>query len=278
VLFWLAWLLPPAAIALLVVRRHQHAPAQAAVVAMLASLALCTDLVFLRAPLHVRLPDLAVSHSMLAAWVGATLWRWPVQRLRFLSRTGIAVATVTVLLATAQFGQTQSLLATARLFEGPSAVTERWRDVSTQLRDTTPGTGPIPSNPSSILLPFLEYVRMCTAPEDRFLFTWYSPELYVVADRGFAGDHRRIYRGLSDWEQARTIARLKQERVPFVVIPLPRRQWLQESNPDIWRYIQSRYVPMTTIPPGDADGFEILRDPAWTGTGVYPQTNWPCLK
>jgi len=29
---------------------------------------------------------------------------------------------------------------------------------------------------------------------------------------------------------------------------------------------------------GDADGYEILRESAWTGTSVYPQTNWPCLR
>ena len=74
------------------------------------------------------------------------------------------------------------------------------------------------------------------------------------------------------------LARLQQERVPFVIIPLPRRQWLQESNPDIWRYIQSRYVPMTTIPPGDAEGFQILRESAWTGTSLYRQTGWPCVR
>jgi hypothetical protein len=62
VLFWLSWLLPVAAIALLVARRRDHSTADAAVVAMLAVLAFFTDVAFLRAPLHVRLPDLAASH------------------------------------------------------------------------------------------------------------------------------------------------------------------------------------------------------------------------
>jgi hypothetical protein len=277
VLFWLSWLLPAVAIAMLVVRRHDYSTAEAAMVGMVAVLALLTDIAFLRAPLHVRLPDLAVSHSILGAWVGAALWRWPVQRLhRFLTRGAVVVVTVTVLLAIVVFGQTGSLLATTRVLEGPTAVTQRWREVSARMRDDNPG--PVPNNPAAILLPFFEYLRACTAPQDRLLFTWYSPELYVVADRGFAGDHRRIYRRLSDWEQARTIARLQQERVPFVVIPLPRKPWLQESNPDIWRYIESGYVPMATIPPGDPEGFQILRESAWTGTSVYSQTGWPCVR
>jgi hypothetical protein len=277
VLFWLAWLLPAVAVAMLVVRRHDYSTADAATVGMVAVLALFTDVAFLRAPLHVRLPDLAVSHSILAAWVGTALWRWPVHRLhRFLTRAAVVVATVTVLLATVLFAATGSLLATTRVLEGPVAVTQRWREVSAHLRDDKPG--PVPNNPSILLLPFFEYLQACTGPQDRLLFTWYSPELYIVAKRGFAGDHRRIYRRLSDWEQARTIARLQQERVPFVLIPLPRKEWLQTSNPDIWHYIESHYVPMATLPPGDAEGYQILRESSWTGTTVYRQTDWPCVR
>jgi hypothetical protein len=244
---------------------------------MIAVLALFTDIAFLRAPLHVRLPDLAVSHSILGAWVATTLWRWPVQRWpRLISRASVAVGTVTVLVAIGVFAGTGTLLATTRLLQGPAAVVQRGREVAANMRDDKPG--PVPNNPSVVLLPFFEYLQACTAPQDRLLFTWYSPELYIVAKRGFAGDHRRIYRRLSDWEQARTLARLRQERVPFVLIPLPRKPWLQESNPDIWRYIESRYVPMATIPPGDPEGFEILRESAWTGTSAYPQTGWPCVR
>ena len=277
VLFWMSWLLPAVAMAMLVARRHDFSTAEAATVVMIAVLALFTDIAFLRAPLHVRLPDLAVSHSILGAWVGATLWRWPVRRLpQFLPRAGVAVTTFTVLLAIVLFAGTGSLLATTRVLEGPAAATQRWRDVSAQMRDDKPG--PVPNNPSILLLPFFEYLQACTKPQDRLLFTWYSPELYIVAKRGFAGDHRRIYRRLSDWEQARTIARLRQERVPFVLIPLPRKTWLQESNPEIWRYIADRYVPMATLPPGDAEGYEILRESAWTGTSTYPETGWPCVR
>jgi hypothetical protein len=277
VLFWLSWLLPIAAAAMAIARRRVTPTPEAASIAMLAALAICTDIVFLRSPLDVRLPDLAVSHTVLAAWIGATLWRWPAQTPgRFLCRAFVAIATAQAIIAIALFAQTGQKLTTTGIMNGPIGVTQRWHDVATLMRDNKPG--PVPSNPSAVLLPFIEYVRACTSPQDRLLYTWYSPEFYVVADRGFAGDHRRIYRRLSAWEQARTLARLQEERVPFVIIPIPRRQWLQQNNPDIWRYIQSHYVPMATIPPDDAGGFQILRESAWTGTSVYPQTDWPCLR
>jgi hypothetical protein len=276
VLFWLAWLLPAVAIAMLVARRQHYSTADAATIGMIAVLALFTDVAFLRAPLHVRLPDLAVSHSILGAWVATTLWRWPARRLHLLNRAAVVITTVTVFVAIGFFAGTGTLVATTRVLHGPVAVSQRWREVSANMRDDKPG--PVPNNPSVVLLPFFEYLQACTAPQDRLLFTWYSPELYLVAKRGFAGDHRRIYRRLSDWEQARTLARLRQERVPFVLIPLPRKPWLQESNPDIWHYIESRYVPMATMPSGDPEGYEILRESAWTGTSVYPKTGWPCVQ
>ena len=277
VLFWLSWLLPITAGAIAIARRRELSVPETATVAMVGALAICTDIVFLRTPLDVRLPDLAVSHTVLAAWIGATVWRWPLARAgRFLCRALVSIATAKAILAIALFAHTGQQLTTTGVMGGPGAVIQRWRAVAALMRDDKPG--PVPSNPSAVLLPFVEYVRMCTDPQDRLLYTWYSPEFYVVAGRGFAGDHRRIYRRLSAWEQARTLARLQQEQVPFVIIPIPRRQWLEVNTPDIWRYIQSRYVPMATIPPGDPEGFQILRESAWTPTSVYLQTDWPCLR
>jgi hypothetical protein len=273
-LFWFCWLLPVVAIWILLARRHALPVTETATMAMVAALALCTDIVFLRTPLEVRLPDLAVSHTVLGAWIGASLWRSRQGARRLFTRAIVIVATALVVTAIVVFAQTGQLLSTAGILDGPTAVVARWREVNVGLHGDKPG--PVPSNPSAVLLPFLEYVRACSDRQDRLLYTWYSPEIYVVADRGFAGDHRRIYRRLAGWEQARTIARLQQQHVPFVIIPLPRRQWLQDNNPDLWRYIQSRYVPMTTVPPGDAGGFAVLRESTWSATNVYPGTNWPC--
>ena len=276
-LFWLSWLLPIAAVALAIARREQLPAPEASTIAMVAVLAICTDLVFLRSPLDVRLPDLAVSHTVLAAWIGATVWRlYERGSGRLLCRALVTIATVTTIVAIALFAQSGQKLTATGIRNGAGGVIQRWHEVATLMRDDKPG--PVPSNPSAVLLPFVEYVRACTNLQDRLLYTWYSPELYIVAGRGFAGDHRRIYRRLSAWEQARTLARLQQQQVPFVIIPIPRRQWLQQNTPDIWRYIQSHYVPMATIPRDDAGGFQILRESARTGTTVYPQTDWPCLR
>jgi hypothetical protein len=277
VLFWTCWLLPLAAIAMLVVGRGQIPTPDAAAAAMLTTLALCSNVGFLRSPLEIRLPDVAVPQTILGAWVGATVWRWPAAGLRrVLYRVAVAAATVKVLIAIVLLSQTGQLLRTSGLLSGIGGVVTRSREITTHLRDDRPG--PVPSNPSAVLLPFFDYLRQCTDPQDRLLYAWYSPEVYLVADRGFAGDHRKLFAPFhaSSWEQARTIARLKEQHVPFMVIPRQRRQSFEAGYTDLWLYLQSRYIPIATMPPDDPDGFEILRDSSWTSDRHYRDTSWPC--
>lgn len=245
--------------------------------AMLVVLALGSNVGFLRSPLDIRLPDVAVPHTVLGAWLGAAVWRWPASgSRRLLTRGLVVIGTLTTFIAIALLSQTGALLKATGLLDGVDGLARQWRNITVQLRDDTPG--PVPSNPSSILLPFFEYLRECTDRQDRLLYAWYSPEVYLVADRGFAGDHRKFFAPFhaSSWEQARTVARLRQQHVPFVVIPVERRQSFINGYPDVWQYLQNRYVPMTTIPAGDPHGFEILRESSWTSARFYGTTNWPC--
>lgn len=277
VLYWFCWLLPAAALAALVARRRQITTAEAAGVTMVIVLAACANLGFLRSPLDMRLPDVAVPQTVVAAWLGATVWRWQSNRRGRMLRQGLVLVTAAkALIAIALLSQTGLLLRMTGITSGPGGVSQRWHDVTAQLRAFP---GPVPSNPSTVLLPFLQYVRECTAPDDRLLYAWYAPEVYIVADRAFAGDHRKFFAPFhsSSWEQARTLERLRQQRVPFVLIPKGRRQSFETGYPEIWQYLRSRYVPMATIPEGDPAGTEVLRDSSWTSDRLYRNTNWPCV-
>ena len=277
VIFWLYWTLPILGLLIVFMRRQALSVPETATAVMLSVLALCSNLVFLRHPLDARLPDAALSQSVLAAWVAMTAWRWAAPGVqRRLTRGAVVFVACATLGAVVVLGQTGTLLTAAGVFKGPGEVVRRWRDISARLQETTPG--PVPSYPSAMLLPFIEYVRECTKPDDRLLYGWYSPELTVVTGRGFAGDHRRFYRPLASWEQAATISRLRDVQVPFLIIPVDRRRWFAETYPDIWRYLEPRYTPMVTIPPDDERGFEIWRETSRAGNGVYRATNWPCLR
>ena len=265
-LFWLCWLSPVAAIALLIAARQQPAftPVNAAQIAMVAVLGIGAAAGFLRNPIAVRLPDTAVPFSVLGACIVGTLWRWPGSRLRQAFCRGVALfGAALVLLAATTAYQTRERLTESRLFAGVGATAQRWRDVSAALHANQPG--PVPSNPSALLLPFFKYVQQCTEPEDRLFYAWYSPEVYIVADRGFAGDHRKFFAPFhaTAWEQARTIERLKRQSVPFVIIPSDRRVLFESGYPDVWRFLQTRYVPMTSIPIGGGEQMNVLRDTSW---------------
>jgi hypothetical protein len=276
-IFWLYWTLPILGLVIVFMRRHALSTPEAAIAVMMSALALCSNLVFLRHPLDARLPDAGLSQTVLAAWIAMTAWRWPAPGFRRRFARGVVVlAAAAALGAVSVLGQTGKLLGAAGVFNGPGAVVQRWHDIAARLREMNPG--PVPSYPSGMLLPFIEYVRECTDPGDRLLYGWYSPELNVVTGRGFAGDHRRFYRPLASWEQAATISRLQRVPVPFLIIPVDRRQWFAETYPEIWRYLLPRYAPMATIPPNDERGFEIWRDTSRAGQGVYRGTNWPCLR
>jgi hypothetical protein len=294
-IFWMYWILPILGLAMVAARRGiagrppafasyaqaksgRHYSGETAIVVMLCVLALCANFVFLRAPLEARLPDVGLSQTVLAAWVAVTAWRWRAAPGlgRRVTRFLVAVATVTTMIAVALFGHTGQLLTATGIFDGPQGVVRQWRHVTARLKDDKPG--PVPSYPSSVLLPFIEYVRACTATTDRLFYGWYSLELNVVTGRGFAGNHRRFYRRLTAAEQAETVKHLQTQQVPFLIIPVDRHLWFEKNYPDIWRYLQPRYVPMATIPPDDERGFEILREASRRGTGVYKGTNWPCLR
>ena len=101
----------------------------------------------------------------------------------------------------------------------------------------------------------------------------------MVADRPLAGDHRKFVAPFhsSSWEQARTLDRLRRQRVPFVLIPRERRHSFETGYPEVWQYLRSRYVPMTTIPEGDPGGIEILREANWFSERRYRDTICPCV-
>jgi hypothetical protein len=184
--------------------------------------------------------------------------------------------TTVVVAAVAALCRTPDLIRESRLAEGLGAATQRWHAVTDLLRNGRPG--PVPSNPSTILLPFFDYVGRCTDRNDRLLYAWYSPEVYVVADRAFAGDHRKFFAPFhsSRWEQARTIARLDQQRVPFVIVPSDRRTSFEKGYPDVWSYLQQRYVLMTRIPIDATSSFDVFRNAFWSSNGVDEATGWPC--
>ena len=80
------------------------------------------------------------------------------------------------------------------------------------------------------------YVFDCTSPSDRVLVTWFAPEVFYYAERGFAGGQVSLFRDfdatdVSGWhaspaEQRLTVERMQGQSVPII---LGRRDEQDES-------------------------------------------------
>lgn len=273
--FWSCWVMPVAAAALLLRRRvSTPLPNEASRMAMVVALAFCVNLGLLRDPLVARLPDVAVPHSLLGAWLLAALWRLPrAGATRLMTRTVLVMSTVLLAAAVFTAFETAERVSRTRVADGPAAVARRWSAVTSDLLSDYPS---VLSSATEPLAPFLEYVRECTSLDDRLLYVGYQPEIYVIANRGFAGGHMMFLGGFhsSPEEQALTVGRLAEQQVPFVLVPAAERAGFERSFPQVAGYVEARYRPLTSV---DMDGssVDILVD-ASRVSGAPAPGEWPC--
>jgi len=278
VLFWIYWILPILAIVTLR-RRAPRAGAPGdttATMAMVIALAVAVN-AFLRDPLAARAADAAMPHTLLGAWLFATLWRWPVPHFqRLATRSALIVFTLLVTAAIAAAFDTREKLLRTRVWRGPAGVAARWAEVGRELRRDDSALMP---DSARALVPFFRYVQRCSSPDDRILYVGYQPEMYVFAGRGFAGGHMTFYGGYhaSPEEQALTLERLARSPAPFVLVPSSMRDHFDEVFAPLAEYVGERYVPIAAVP-GDHDAIEILAERGRTsGRPSDPATGWPCL-
>jgi hypothetical protein len=274
-LFWSSWIMPLVSTALLL-RGVAASRSESARIAMVIALAVCVNVGFVRDTLAVRLPDAAVPHTILGAWLLGVLWRWPAGTgARTAARVLAAGASAAAVIAVFTAFETLDHVERTRISGGLYTAADRWQDVADQLERDAPDL--LPSHVLS-MMPFFDYVRRCTAAGDRLLYVGYQPEVFVVARRGFAGGHLMFASRFhaTPLEQALALERLRVQRVPFVLLPAARRVEFRESYADVWRHVDTNYVPMTVIST-DAGPLEILihRNTAARGS-MGESTGWPC--
>ena len=87
------------------------------------------------------------------------------------------------------------------------------------------------------------YLLDCTAPSDRVLVTWYEPDVFYYAERGFAGGQAYFERGSfgSVADQRLTIERMQQQSIPIIVGRRDQEDLFREGFPLVHDYVQTRY-------------------------------------
>ena len=147
------------------------------------------------------------------------------------------------------------------------------------MRKSQPEGDQIPSRTSLALQPFFAFVQRCTAPTDRIVMTGLSPDVFVLADRGFAGGQMafrpNFYRDPTD--QRRAIDRMRRQSVPFFILSLEEEADFRGALPLVAAHLDQSYAPLADLPVPDTRGLRIYVKRGRSAEGTDRATGWPCF-
>ena len=253
---------------------------ESAGVAAMAVMAIVMNLGFIRTPLMARLPDAIVPAAMLGAWLIGLAFDVRATTFRRVALTAAAILLAVTARAVSVVADVPGELNRAGVLNRSGAMVERIADLSARLARTRPAGSHVPSRNSEALMPFYEYLDRCSAPGDRLVMTGLSPDVFVLANRGFAGGQMAFrpafYATVSDQQKA--IARMQAQSVPFVIIALEEESGFRSALPLVAAYVDSHYDALAHIPVADTRGLQILVEQGRRAPGLDAATGWPCFR
>ena len=251
---------------------------EAAAVTALACLSLAVARGFLRDPLDARLPDVAVPLCLLGTWAMGAAWTRPSR-----SVAGAALAALLLVPTAAaawRVGDVRSRLDDAGMLDGWNAVVSNAGDLAAELSQRQRDVERTPTRVSAVLVPFFHYVERCTVPSDRLLVTGAYADVFVAADRGFAGGLVSYQEGFfaSEADQRLTLARLARERVPFAVRIGGAEAVFVRDFPLVAAWVDANFRPLVDVPVPGEEGIRIVVDRRLVPSGTDGATGWPCFR
>lgn len=281
ILYYVAYALPIVCAAIAwrrAVRGTAAWPGESAAVGGLALMALAVDRGFLRDPLAARLPDVIVPAALLGAWALGLAWHVPSRTIAGASAGAALLGLVTV--SAWRVGDVHSHLDDAGVFDGWRAIVSNGHDVAAELRRPQVDVERTPTRVSAALVPFFRYVARCTSDSDRLLVTGAYADVFIAADRGFAGGVVSYQEGFyaSEADQRETIARLEREPVPFAVRIGVAEPIFTRGFPLVASYVDARFAPLGEVALPQEEGVRLLVDRRRPARGTDPSTGWPCFR
>jgi len=270
-LFYLVRLMPLAGAVTLVLglRAGREPRERVAQLVGLITLCMCLNVFILRDPIGARLGGMAGPVAMLTAWVAQQAWRASTA-----SKLVVAVVLILTVSSIPASADWRGRISTRMV--RPSSLAEgisRWA--------TSPP--PLEGMPNRSIEGLARYLRECTAPTDRLFATWFVPDLYFYAQRGFAG---RIVALFGDhWSeerfQRRSVEALESQSVPIVLTRTGDMRF-RERYPLFARYLQQRYALAGTSDFGDPDigkdGYSVWVRADRRAGQTYGATPFPCFR
>jgi hypothetical protein len=141
---------------------------------------------------------------------------------------------------------------------------------------------PPPQISNRAIVGLVRYLRECTAPTDRVLATWFAPDLYFYAQRGFAARSVALFGG--HWSEPRfanrSVDALALQSVPVVLTRTGDKQFA-DDYPRLDEYLQRQYQLAGTSSFGDPDvgedGYSVWVQRGRPFQRRYADTLLPCF-
>jgi hypothetical protein len=216
-----------------------------------------------------RLGGMAGPAAVMGAWAAARAWR---------SRNVLAIAVLLLAVPVTVW----SVSVTA---DWPNEL-RRDRFSWDRLRNhyqaaATPAGETLPYGP---WFGMVMYLRECTSPSHRVYASWFVPELYFYAQRGFAAGVSVTFG--HHWSEPRyqqyMVRTLAAQAVPVVLIHARSYDDFQSAYPEVARYLQAEYRLGGETDFGDSEAgpgaYLVLTHRNRVASGIHAASSMPCFK
>lgn len=232
-----------------------------------------------------RLADLALPSAILAAWLLALAFRPRRLTMKTAMVVLVAAVYVTTAGAVAAFGDVRRGVHDALVALDPEALPEELDRRLAWLAETPPPLSALSRDTG--MRGAVEYLRRCTAPDDRVFVYGFYPELLFFSGRASAADRAVVMRGFwaREAEQRRTIAAMMKGPAPLALIDVETAgsasagRFLDPSLAILDAYLAQHYDEVGTTGFGASTNlaFRVLVDRRRMPTGTYAPLSLPCF-
>jgi uncharacterized membrane protein len=246
-LFYLVWLVPIAALVVLVMTWSGSSPPMRALLVMSLVMQVAMNVTMLRDPIETRVRDVLVPMSMLVAWLAGLAWRAvSTMRITVLRRIAVAAVLLLVVGTAAAVGDAATQIERTNVANGIDGVSLRLRTIRRALSPPDERTGRI----SPAYRTLVGSLMKCTSPDARVLTLTFAPEIFFYSNRGFAGGHVSFSPGYytTDRDATLLLQRVSSEDVPFVILDSQTESEMLGDYPRIGSYVRANYHEAWRVP------------------------------
>jgi len=272
-LFYELLLLPLAATILLATRRPDDVMERAQLVVVIV-LCVLLDAFILREPVNARVGGMAGPFAVLVAW----MWFRIVQPTfrpasRFVAAGAVVFGLVMLCSVALSVGWSRNLL---QPLTQPGGITYRL----SRFAQTPPDLEMLPS---SRIVGMIRYLRECTATTDAVFVSWFKPDLFYFAQRGFGGGMSATFgeHGSEPRFQQRSLAALRSHPTPVVILRNASYDEFRTRYKMLDAYFAARYRLAALIGFGDPEagpeGYRVLVQADRNAASVDHATGLPCF-